>query len=154
RIALTPWGDTEYLLLADGAGLREFALERQESSAVLGRHGEGRRLTLSGRSASGIEKNVLIEMWQRYPGIASCRVSYRTLSRPSVTLRGWRNADVQLLPPAQAGGSPGTPAAAEEPLFWSYCGSTHEDRRDWVQPVKVGFEQENFMGMTASDYGG
>ena len=41
-----------------------------------------------------------------------------------------------------------------EPDFWSYCGSTHADRRDWVQPVKRGFAQDNFLGMTASDYGG
>jgi alpha-galactosidase len=154
RVALTPWGDTEYLLLADGTPLREFALERQERSAVAGPHGDGTQLALSGRSASGIEKSVLIKMWQRYPGIASYRVSYRNLSQQPITLRGWRSADLQLLPPAPAGGSRGAPAAAEEPLFWSYCGSTHEDRRDWVQQVRVGFKQENFMGMTASDYGG
>src|SRR5262249_57175109 len=109
---VTPWGDTEYLLLPDGAELREFALQRQASSAVPGRHGEGRRLTLSGRSASGIEKSVLIEMWQRYPGIASCRVSYRNLSQRPITLRGWRSAAVQLLSPVQASGSPAAPAAA------------------------------------------
>ena len=40
------------------------------------------------------------------------------------------------------------------PPFWSYCGSTHADRRDWVQPVRPGFAQPNFMGMEASDYGG
>ena len=28
------------------------------------------------------------------------------------------------------------------------------DRRDWVQPVKPGFAQDNFLGMAASDYGG
>lgn len=154
RVALTSWSDTEYLLLADGTPLREFALEREEPSAVQGPHGEGRQLTLTGRSVSGIEKSVLIKMWQRYPGFASCRVSYRNLSQQPIALRGWRNVDLQLLPPAPAGGSRAAPGAAEEPLFWAYCGSTHEDRRDWVQPLRVGFEQENFMGMTASDYGG
>jgi alpha-galactosidase len=154
RFALTSWRETEYLLLADGTRLREFALEREERHTVRGPHGEGTQLMVSGRSPPGVEKSVIIEMWQRYPGIASCRVSYRNLSPRTIALRGWRNADLELLPPAEAGGSPRTPTAAEEPLFWSYCGSTHEDRRDWVQPVRAGFAQENFMGMTASDYGG
>jgi alpha-galactosidase len=153
RIALTPWGDTEYLLLADGTPLREFALEHEERQTVQGPHGEGTQLMLSGTSASGIEKSLRIQMWRRYRGIASYRVSYRNRSQRAIVLHGWRNADLQLLPPAQTGGSPAS-AAADEPLFWSYCGSTHEDRRDWVQPVRAGFEQENFMGMTASDYGG
>ena len=38
--------------------------------------------------------------------------------------------------------------------YWTYSGASHADRRDWVQPVRRGFEQRNFMGMNASDYGG
>lgn len=149
QLALTSWSETEYLLLADGTRLGEFVLEHEERTAVRGPHGEGTRLTLSGRNASAIEKSVRIEMWRRYPGFAFCRVSYRNLSPRSLPLHGWRSADLQLLP---SGGARAPPLA--EPLFWSYCGSTHPDRRDWVQPVNRGFEQENFMGMTASDYGG
>src|SRR5207245_8264257 len=44
------------------------------------------------------------------------------------------------------------PAADRE--YGSFCGASYEDRRDWVQPLKDGFEQKNFMGMNASDYGG
>ncbi|HYX74394.1 MAG TPA: glycoside hydrolase family 36 protein [Steroidobacteraceae bacterium] len=150
-LALSSWSETEYLLLADGSRLDGFALERQERGAIRGAHGEGTRLTLSGRSASGVEKSVRIEMWQRYPGIAFYRVSYRNLSPRAVALRGWRSADLRLLPGAEA---PTGGTLEQEPAFWSYCGSTHADRRDWVQPVSRNFEQENFMGMTASDYGG
>jgi len=153
-VALTPWAATEFLLLADGNALQEFALEHAERQALKGPHGPGSRVTLSGGTTSQVEKSVRIEMLDRFPGFAFYRVSYRNLSQHAIALRGWRSADLQLLPPTQAGGSPGAPATAEEPLFWSYCGSTHEDRRDWVQPVRAGFEQENFMGMTASDYGG
>jgi alpha-galactosidase len=154
-IALTPWAATEFLRLADGNLLQDFALEHAERQALRGPHGPGTRLTLVGRTASQIEKTVRIELLDRFPGFAFYRVSYRNLSQHALALRGWRSADLQLLPPVEApGGSPGAPIAIEEPLFWSYCGSTHEDRRDWVQPVRVGFEQENFMGMTASDYGG
>jgi alpha-galactosidase len=71
------------------------------------------------------------------------------LSAGAVKLHGWRSAQLELL--AGAGEAGQVPA---EPPFWSYCGSTHADRRDWVQPLKAGFAQENFLGMTASDYGG
>jgi len=153
--ALTPWAATEFLRLADGNPLQDFTLEHTERQALKGPHGPGTRLTLVGRTASQIEKTVRIELLDRFPGFAFYRVSYRNLSQHALALRGWRSADLQLLPPVEApSGSPGAPIAIEEPLFWSYCGSTHEDRRDWVQPVRVGFEQENFMGMTASDYGG
>ena len=149
QLALTPWSESDYLLLADGMKLAEFALQHQQRGAAHGPHGDGTRLVLSGRSASGIEKSVRIEMWRRYPGFAFCRVSYRNLSSRSLALQGWRSADLQLLPPDYAHDNP-----QPEPLFWSYCGSTHADRRDWVQPVGRGFAQENYMGMTASDYGG
>jgi alpha-galactosidase len=38
--------------------------------------------------------------------------------------------------------------------FWSFQGSSHADRRDWIQKVNPGFYEKNFMGMNASDYGG
>ena len=151
---LTSWAKTESLLLADGTALQQFSLYRQEREAVDGPHGRGTRLTLTGRTNTGIEKRVRVELSERYPGMAFYRVSYRNLSPRAITLRGWRSADCRLLPGAAAGRPKAAHAALDEPLFWSYCGSTHADRRDWVQPVRAGFEQQNFMGMTASDYGG
>ena len=148
--ALTPWQDVDSLLLADGTQLQEFTLQHQEARAPA--TARGRALTLTGvawvpgaagREAARVEKRVSISLNPSYPGFALFQVSYRNLSAQPLALRGWRTAEVQLLA-----------ATAEEPPFWSYCGSTHSDRRDWVQPVKAGFAQENFMGMTASDYGG
>jgi alpha-galactosidase len=143
-IPLTAWAETEYLLLADGSRVEHFELRHQERGPVHDQHGDGTRLTLTGVSRQ-IEKTVRIEFHERYPGFAFYRVSYRNLSAQPVALTGWRTCDVQLVESAEEGA---------EPKFWSYCGSTHEDRRDWVQPVKAGFSQENYMGMTASDYGG
>jgi alpha-galactosidase len=143
-IALTAWAETEYLLLADGSRAAHFQLRHQEREPVHDQHGNGTRLILTGVSRQ-IEKTVRIELHERYPGFAFYRVAYRNLSAQPVALAGWRTCDLQLLEGAGGGA---------EPKFWSYCGSTHEDRRDWVQPVKAGFSQENYMGMTASDYGG
>jgi alpha-galactosidase len=143
-VALTAWAETEYLLLADGSRVEHFQLRHQEREPVHDQHGTGTLLALTGVSRQ-IEKTVRIELHERYPGFAFYRVSYRNLSAQPVALAGWRTCDVEFVARAQEGA---------ESKFWSYCGSTHEDRRDWVQPVKAGFSQENYMGMTASDYGG
>ncbi len=44
--------------------------------------------------------------------------------------------------------------SADSTKFWSFQGSSHSDRRDWISPVNPGFSEQNFMGMNASDYGG
>ena len=148
QVALTRWAASEYLLLADGRRVEHFTLQQQGTDAVTGLHGPGRRLHMTGVSATGIEKNVEIQLFERYPGIGFYRVSYRNRSSGAIALRAWSSADLHLLGDAAAH------AGTAGPHFWSYCGSTHADRRDWVQPVGPGFAQDNFMGMTASDYGG
>jgi alpha-galactosidase len=151
EVALTDWAASEHLLPADGHRIDLFALSTHEEQRIDGPHGPGTRVTLVGLSAARIEKKMQIELFERYPGFALMRVSYRNLSPRPMALRGWRSADVLLLrAAADQRGSRGEDA----PPFWSYCGSTHEDRRDWVQPVRAGFAQDNFMGMSASDYGG
>ena len=146
RRAITPWTSTEYLRLSGGEPLDHFVLRESTREASDGPHGKGTRLKLLGVSPQGIEKRVEVTLVGRYPGVAFYRVAYRNRSSAPVALAGWTNSGWKLLS-----------AAAQDlrgPQFWSYCGSTHADRRDWVQPVTAGFAQDNFMGMTASDYGG
>ncbi|MDH5822673.1 alpha-galactosidase [Luteimonas sp. RD2P54] len=137
---LTPYQDSERLLLAGDAaeafaftGTRQVALDDA-------RHGPGRQLLVSGRSTRGIEKQVAVSLFDRAPGMAVLQVRYRNLGEAAVEVAGWRNAAHEL---ADAPGG-----------FWSYSGATHTDRRDWVQPVGEGFEQRNTLGMDSSDYGG
>ncbi len=146
RRAITPWTSSEYLRLSGGEPLDHFVLRESTREAADGPHGKGTRLKLLGVSPQGIEKRVEVTLFERYPGVAFYRVAYRNRSSAPVALAGWTNSGWKLLS-----------AAAQDlrgPQFWSYCGSTHADRRDWVQPVTAGFAQDNFMGMTASDYGG
>src|SRR5579863_6145323 len=143
---LTPWSATETLELADGTRLEHFTLLQHAQQAVDGEHGPGVQWLLLGSDAR-VEKTVSIELSERYPGFAIYRVTYRNRSSAPLKVAGWRNGALRLLPLA-AVAHPG------DPPFWSYCGSTHADRRDWVQPVRPGFDQQNFMGMSASDYGG
>ncbi len=183
-LALTDWAATEWLLLADGSRMDRFALQEAATRPIDGPHGPGNCLTVRGVSDAQLAKTVEARLFARYPGFLFLRVSYRNLSARPVALSAWRNADLEFLAigdeapqPSAAATQHGSradearkPAAGErhdpfaaddahgvsagEPQFWSYCGSTHADRRDWVQPVRAGFAQDNFMGMNASDYGG
>lgn len=137
----TNWDASEALLLAGDAELADFAHTGQRSQAVDDpRHGPGQRSVVSGRAANGVEKEVEVTFFQRHPGLAILQVRYRNGGDQPLPVRGWRNAAHAL---AQRPGG-----------FWSFSGTTHEDRRDWVQPLDAGFEQRNSLGMDASDYGG
>ena len=144
--ALTHYGPSDILLLEAGARAETFLLRQHRLETSDGPHGPGRGLTAVGISGK-LEKTVRIELFDRYPGLAAWQVRYRQLSDQPLAVHGWRTVDFELL----SSDAPPTPG---EPPFWSYCGSTHADRRDWVQPVRAGFRQENYLGMNASDYGG
>jgi alpha-galactosidase len=138
--ALTPYQASETLLLADGA-LEDFALTGQHELALNDpRHGPGHQLIVTGRSARGIEKQVAVSFFDGLPGMAVLQTRYRNDGHAKLEIVGWRNAAHEL---ADAPGG-----------FWSFSGATHTDRRDWVQPLKAGFEQRNTLSMDSSDYGG
>jgi alpha-galactosidase len=140
---LTPAGTGEYLTLGDGRSIRDFRLQHQLTENITGKHGHGTRLTVTGLSGEGIEKTVEVSLVDRFPGFAFVQVSYSNNSNHLLSVRSWTNGALQLL-------------ALDEkvPQFWTYSGSSYENRRDWVQQLRDGFVQRNFLGMTASDYGG
>lgn len=138
--ALTNYQPSESLLLADGA-IEDFAFAGQQELPVQdARHGAGHRLVVTGRSESGIEKQVAVTFFDSLPGLAVLQTRYRNQGTAALEIAGWRNAAHEL---ADAPGG-----------FWSFSGTTHTDRRDWVQPLTAGFEQRNSLSMDSSDYGG
>jgi alpha-galactosidase len=141
--AVTGFGASERLRLASGASIDQFTFTAQAADRVDGVHGPGVRHRLSGMSAQGVEKTVAVTLYERHPGFAVMRVAYKNTGRQPLAIKGW-TAGSHILRPAASG----------KPQFWTFSGATHADRRDWVQPLKAGFEQRNFMGMNASDYGG
>jgi Melibiase len=104
------------------------------------RHGDGVVVTIEGESSDHVRKTVELTTYRRLSGMTVMKVTYTNRSRQSLKVTGWRNGAHELL--AKPGG------------FYTFSGSTHEDRRDWVQPVSDDFFQENSLGMDASDYGG
>jgi alpha-galactosidase len=150
---LTRWSASDALVIANGAPVDHFELRDHAKQDITGPLGRGTQLRLTGVAAQHqIEKTVQVELFADYPGFAFYQVSYRNLGTQPVTLDSWTQCALHL--PQETAGRQGGRALPPEPPFWSFCGSTHADRRDWVQPVRPGFEQQNFMGMSASDYGG
>src|SRR6202167_2778753 len=128
-VAMTSWGPSEYLLGADGRSgdarhIADFAIRHQARSSIADTNGPATRITLSRTSVNGVEKTVQATLYERHPGIALVRVSYRNSGAGILSFRSWSNGDSRVL-------ATGT----RTPAFWCYSGATYEDRRDWVQPV-------------------
>ena len=69
---------------------------------------------------------------------------YTNKSGVPTRVRGWTNHAYLIAAKEGAG----------EPAFWSYQSGSYKNRPDWVLPLKVGFKQDNFLGMNSTDYGG
>jgi alpha-galactosidase len=139
---ITDYEAGETLRLAGGNRIEEFHFQDAQRSSIKDVHGPGTRHVVRGTN-EGIEKQLSIVLYERYPGFALLDVAYRNNRAEPVDLEGWVNGAHVL-----------KPAAGAEPEYWSFSGATYEDRRDWVRPVHAGFDQRNFMGMNSSDYGG
>jgi alpha-galactosidase len=158
KVALTRWTAPDKLATGTDSHVDQFRLRDQSREDIDGPLGHGTRLRLVGVADGKIEKTVRVELYADYPGFALYQVSYRNIATHPLAVESWTQCALQLLHEGSghdAGrGADERALSASEPPFWSFCGSTHADRRDWVQPVRNGFEQQNFMGMSAADYGG
>ena len=137
---VTPSAQSEDLFLADAKPIGRFLLLDHVESAVSGEHGKGRRHMLRATAAGRVEQQVAVTFLDAYPGLALYEVRYRNTGSAPLAVSGWRVATHDLL--------------AHPDGAWTFAGASYPDRRDWVQKVAPGFEQHNFMGMNASDYGG
>jgi len=136
----TPWQASESLLLADGA-IEDFAFASTTTRPLRDpRHGAGQATQVTGVAVGGVEKQVEVAFYQRYPGFAVLKTRFRNTGATALEVSGWRASAYEL---EHAPGG-----------FWSFSGASHTDRRDWVQPLADGFEQRNYLGMDTSDYGG
>jgi alpha-galactosidase len=141
-VPLTDYEPSESLRLAGGRRVDDFEFQHERHDRSEDMHGPGTRHTVRGLG-DGIEKELSILLYDRFPGFALVSVLYRNARAEPVGIEGWVNGAHVL-----------KPAAGQEPEYWSFSGASYEDRRDWVQPVRAAFDQRNFMGMNASDYGG
>lgn len=134
--AITDFECGEGVQLIDGTVLDRFILLDKSSEAD---PAGGTRHLLRGVAGAHLEKQIELRFLRGHAGAALLQVSYRNISAEPVTIAGWWNAAHTLLR---------HPRGA-----WTFSGSSHPDRRDWVRPVTPDFQQRNYMGMNGSDYG-
>ncbi|MFC6018130.1 glycoside hydrolase family 36 protein [Plantactinospora solaniradicis] len=139
-VNVTRFDASEALLLGDTT-VDEFTYRGHETRKTKhSRHGAGVQVTVRGESRTGVRKTVELTSFQRLTGMIVMKVTYTNTSRADLKVTGWRSGAHEVL--ERPGG------------FYTFSGTTYEDRRDWVQPVTDEFDQKNSLGMDSSDYGG
>ena len=120
-----------------------FDLKSQKSERAKDAIGQYERLTVVGKAGT-LLKTVSVTMYDDFPAMAFFDVQYTNGGATKLSIESWTNNAYTL----NAQDKAGTPA------FWSYQSGSYEKRPNWVLPLDVKFQQENFLGMNADDYGG
>ena len=120
-----------------------FLLISQKHERTKDDFGEGERLTVEAKSGA-LTKVVSVTVYNDFPTMAFFDVQYTNTGKSKLAVKSWTNNAYTV--DAQRGA--GTQA------FWSYQSGSYEKRPNWVLPLHTNFQQENYQGMNASDYGG
>jgi len=120
-----------------------FILTSQKHERVKDAIGECERLTVVGKAGTLI-KTVSVSMYDDFPAMAFFDVQYTNGGATKLSVESWTNNAYTL----------NSQDKAETPAFWSYQSGSYEKRPNWVLPLQEKFQQENFLGMNADDYGG
>lgn len=89
-----------------------------------------------------IEKILEISVYDSFPDMAFYRLQYVNIGERDIEVEKWVNNSYRIT------------SAGDTPAFWSFQGSSTNERKDWILPVDSAFSQSNFLGMNNSDYGG
>jgi alpha-galactosidase len=121
----------------------EFSLVSQKNDRISDAFGAGERLTVVGK-AGPLTKEVSVTIYDDFPAMAFFDVRYTNASATKLAVKGWTNNAYTL----------NALRDSRMPAFWSYQSGSYEKRPNWLVPLHTKFQQENFLGMNASDYGG
>ena len=121
----------------------EFVLTSQKQSPIKDAFGEGKRLTIEGK-AGALKKSVSVTVYDNFPAMAFFDVQYTNTGTTALAVKSWTNNAYTINAQPSEG----------QPPFWSYQSGSYEKRPNWILPLHANFQQENYQGMNASDYGG
>ena len=147
EITMGPFAATESVAAMDKTWVK-FPLTNQKREQVNDAFGVGERLIVTGRLGT-LTKVVSVTVYDEFPTMAFFDVQYTNTGTNKLTIQSWTNnaytLNAQNRSAQLTGGT--TP-------FWSYQSGSYEKRPNWVVPLHANFQQSNFLGMNASDYGG
>ena len=139
---LGPFRASETLANA-GITQTDFLLISQSHERVSDAFGAGERLTVSGK-AEALTKTLSVTVYDNFPAMAFFDVQYTNTSASKLVITRWTNNAYTVNAQPKGG----------LPAFWSYQSGSYEKRPNWVVPLHANFQQGNYQGMNASDYGG
>ena len=120
-----------------------FHLTKKEKQTINDVAGSGTEYKFYGMNDdSKMEKILSVKVYHNFPDAAYVTVQYINHGKRNLPVIKWVNSEYHVIP------------SNDSTKFWSFQGSSHEDRRDWLRVVNQGFYERNFMGMNATDYGG
>ncbi len=121
----------------------EFLLTSQKQQRTKDTFGDATQLTVEGKAGT-LTKKVTVTIYDDFPAMAFFDVQYTNNGTSKVEIKSWTNNAYTVN--AQRG--------AGLPAFWSYQSGSYEKRPNWILPLHAKFQQDNYQGMNASDYGG
>jgi alpha-galactosidase len=133
---------SEIVTTAD-TNLTPFLMTSQKQERTKDIFGDGTQLILEGKNAT-LTKKLTITIYDSFPAMAFFDVQYTNTSKSKLAIKSWTNNAYTVNAQRNAG----------SPAFWSYQSGSYEKRPNWVLPLHTKFQQENYQGMNASDYGG
>jgi len=89
-----------------------------------------------------IEKNQIITIPEKFSNMLLFKTFYVNKGHKTLTVNSWENHKIRVMP------------LNHDTVVWSFQPSSSNQRKDWILPVKQGFNQKNYLGMNNSDYGG
>jgi alpha-galactosidase len=125
------------MITVAGKIITDFSMTSHKVEDVRDKLGSGKKLIVRG-DASGLQKIVSVAVYDDFPNAAVFEVTYKNTGTKPIEITNWTNNHYNVAGPS----------------LWSFQPGTYERRPAWVLPLRVGFHQKNYLGMTASDYGG
>ena len=96
------------------------------------------RLLSGGKTVKGISVSTEASQPEGFPGLTVFEHVFVNTGNETVCFDAWESDAVSV-----SGGK-----------VWTFQPSSTAERKDWAFPVKSGFSQRNYLGMSSSDYGG
>jgi len=128
----------------NGRIIKDFIIENYSASNINDEIGIGKQFRITGLS-NLLRKIVILTSYNKFPKMLFMQVIYENVSGSNLNIDSWTNNNYEIK---------AIPAAGDTMAFWSYLPGSYGWEHNWVQPIKKGFELENYMGMNHIDYGG
>ncbi len=140
--ALGPFTASE-TLTTEGKVWSGFAFSSQKHAHAKDAFGQGEQLIVEGKSGT-LTKTVTVTVYDDFPAMAFFDVQYTNNGTAPLAVKSWSNNAYTMNAQPRGG----------QPPFWSYQSGSYEKRPNWILPLHARFQQDNYQGMNASDYGG